>query len=62
MSSDSIWKTTLGVYINALEHGEQQAKDAAAAELMLIADHLHALGVKYPHVEQVCRPDPKEWR
>ena len=42
------WRRTIGVYIEALETGNKQQADAAACELMVIADHLNKLGVKYP--------------
>ena len=42
------WNRPIGVYIEALEPGEQRARDAAAAELMLIAEHLNKLAVSYP--------------
>ena len=58
----NIWKQTISVYINALEHGEQQAKDAAAAELITIANYLNKTGVKYPDILPDCKPQPKEWR
>lgn len=58
----NIWKQTISVYINALEHGEQQAKDAAAAELLLVADYLNKSGIKYPDIMPDNRPQPKEWR
>ena len=42
------WRRTIGVYIEALEGGNSQQRDAAACELMVIADHLSKLGVQYP--------------
>jgi hypothetical protein len=46
------WRRTIGVYIEALETGNKQQADAAACELMVIADHLNKLGVKYPDMIQ----------
>ena len=46
------WRRTIGVYIEALETGNKQQADAAACELMVIADHLNKLEVKYPDMIQ----------
>lgn len=58
----NIWKQTISVYINALEHGEEKAKQAAACELILIADYLHKMEIRYPTIIPDTRPQPKEWR
>lgn len=46
------WRRTIGIYIEALESGNKQQADAAACELMVIADHLNREGVKYPDMIQ----------
>lgn len=50
------WRRTIGVYIEALETGNKQQADAAACELMVIADHLNKLGVKYPDMIEETPP------
>lgn len=60
------WRRTIGVYIEALEGDNVKARDAAAAELMFIADHLNRTGVSYPDMieetPKLDEPSPKEWR
>jgi len=59
------WRRTIGIYIEALESGNKQQADAAACELMVIADHLNREGVKYPDRIQETPSKiiyPKEWR
>ena len=48
MTSELNWRRTIGVYIEALEGSNKIAADAAAKELMVIADHLNKEGVSYP--------------
>lgn len=56
LEEDMNWRKTIGVYIDALENGEKQQADAAACELMVIADHLNKLGVKYPDMVNETPP------
>jgi hypothetical protein len=59
------WRRTIGIYVEALETGDRRARDAAAMELMIIADHLNKLGVKYPDMVRETPSKiiyPTEWR
>jgi len=59
------WRRTIGVYIEALETGNKRQADAAACELMVIADHLNKLEVKYPDMIDETPSKvvyPNEWR